>query len=66
MAIILPSILEAKTAGLGIDGILYAAPIADLVAVIIVIRLSISFFSSLSEEESRRNADCGEYSYNTN
>lgn len=66
MALILPMVLEAKTPGLGIDGILYAAPIADLVAVIIVVRLSLSFFRSLNEDESKQKPDCGEYSYNAN
>ena len=50
IAIILPAILEAKMAGSGIDGILYAAPIADLVALIVVLGLTISFFRSLNKK----------------
>ena len=50
MAIVLPSILEAKTAGLGIDGILYAAPIADLVALVVILGLTIPFFRNLRKE----------------
>ena len=50
MAIVLPSILEAKTAGLGIDGILYAAPIADLVALVVILGLTVSFFRNLRKE----------------
>ena len=46
LAIILTGVLEAKTAGDGIDGILYAAPIADLVALIVICGLTISFFRS--------------------
>lgn len=47
VAIILPGILETKAAGSGIDGILYAAPIADLVALIVILGLTVSFFHSL-------------------
>lgn len=50
VAIILPSILEARKAGWGIDGILYAAPIADLVALTVILGLTISFFRSLDKE----------------
>lgn len=47
MAIVLPAILEAKKMGAGINGILYAAPIADLVALVVILGLTISFFRSL-------------------
>lgn len=40
MAIILPGILEAGAAGTGINGILYAAPIADLVALVVIVGLT--------------------------
>lgn len=59
VAIILPGILEAKTAGSGIDGILYAAPIADLVALVVILGLTISFFRSLSKEATKENAEEG-------
>lgn len=47
MAIVLPVILEAKKTGSGINGILYAAPVADLVALVVIFGLTISFFRSL-------------------
>lgn len=54
MAIILPRILEGKNAGSGIDGILYAAPIADLVALVVILGLTISFFRSLHKEAEKK------------
>ena len=59
MAIILPSILEAKNAGSGIDGILYAAPIADLVALVVILGLTISFFRNLRKEMAKENVEEG-------
>lgn len=53
LAIILPGILEANNAGSGIDGILYAAPIADLVALVVILGLTISFFRSLGKEATK-------------
>lgn len=50
LAIILPYYLESKEAGTGIQGILFAAPIADLVAAIVILGLTNSFFSSLKKE----------------
>lgn len=44
IAIILPMMLESKEAGLGIDGILYAAPISDFIVFIVIIILTISFY----------------------
>ena len=49
-AIFLPRILEGKTAGSGINGILYAAPLADMVALLVVLGLTISFFRGLRKE----------------
>lgn len=66
MAIILPILLEAKEVGSGINGILYAAPIADLVAAVVILKLSFTFFSRLSKDETERNRDCINYSYNVN
>lgn len=51
LAIMLPMILEKQNAGSGIAGILYAAPIADLVAVVVILVLTSSFFKSLKEEK---------------
>ena len=51
LAIGLPYIMERNEAGAGIQGILYAAPIADAVALVVVVVLTMSFFRSLKEEE---------------
>lgn len=44
LALILPVLLEEQEKGKGIYGILYAAPIADFVAIIVIIILTVSFF----------------------
>ncbi len=59
LAIIMPGILEAKTTGLGIDGILFAAPIADFVALIVIVGLTLSFFRSLNKEAVKETVDEG-------
>lgn len=51
LAIILPGILEKQNAGNGITGILYAAPIADLVAAVVIIVLTVPFFKSFKEKK---------------
>ncbi|MBQ8598017.1 MAG: MATE family efflux transporter [Lachnospiraceae bacterium] len=51
LAIFLPYLLETKEAGSGINGILYAAPIADIAAMIVIIGLTVSFFRNLNREE---------------
>lgn len=53
-AILLPKLLENAEAGMGIHGILYAAPLADFAAVIVILILTISFFRSLKKEEGIR------------
>lgn len=50
LALILPAIFEGAEEGMGIHGILYAAPISDLAAVIVISILTISFFRTLSKE----------------
>lgn len=50
LALLLPAFLEKSEAGTGINGILYAAPISDLVAVVVILALTISFFHSLNKE----------------
>ena len=50
LAIILPSVLEGAEVGTGINGILYAAPISDLVAIAVIFVLTISFFRKLNNE----------------
>lgn len=57
MAIVLPGILEAKMRGSGINGILYAAPAADLVALVVILALTISFFRSLNKETTKENTE---------
>ena len=51
IAIFLPKILEGAEVGTGINGILYAAPIADAVAIFVILGLSIPFFRNLKKEE---------------
>ena len=51
MAIILPGILESRIAGSGINGILFAAPIADLVALVVIFGLTVSFFKSMGKDK---------------
>ncbi|MBQ4522013.1 MAG: MATE family efflux transporter [Lachnospiraceae bacterium] len=48
LAIFLPHLLEKNHPGTGIDGILYAAPIADLVAMGVILCLTIPFFRKLA------------------
>ncbi|MBR5794611.1 MAG: MATE family efflux transporter [Erysipelotrichaceae bacterium] len=51
LALTLPAILENQMAGTGINGILIAAPIADVVALIVVLVLTVSFFKPLKNTE---------------
>lgn len=50
LAIFLPYYLEKMEPGTGIDGILYAAPMADLVAIVVILGLTIPFFRNLNKE----------------
>ncbi len=50
LAILLPYVFENRTAGNGIYGILLAAPIADLVAIVVVVCLTIPFFRTLNQK----------------
>lgn len=50
LALILPTILEKSEGGTGVNGILYAAPISDLVAIVVILVLTISFFRTLNKE----------------
>ncbi len=47
LAIILSALAENKSAGLGIEGVLWAAPIADAVAILVIIILTVTFFKKL-------------------
>ena len=51
LAILLPAMLESGEAGSGINGILFAAPIADFIAVIVIIVLTVPFFRNLKKKE---------------
>ena len=51
VVIILSSILENNKAGSGINGILFAAPIADFISIFVVLILTLSFFKQLSKVE---------------
>ena len=50
LALILPAILEKANPGSGINGILYAAPISDLVALVAILKLTVPFFKKLEQE----------------
>ena len=47
LAILLPLFLEKTEAGTGINGILFAAPLADLVAAVVIAVLTVSFFRKI-------------------
>lgn len=51
LALLIPDLLEKKTPGSGIYGILYAAPVSDLVAAIVTLGLTILFFRELKKLE---------------
>ena len=51
LALILPAVLEKSTPGSGIDGILYAAPLSDLVAVVVILCLTVPFFRQIKRQE---------------
>ena len=50
LAVLLPAILERHTPGQGIYGILYAAPISDLVALVVILSLTIPFFRKIRHQ----------------
>lgn len=57
LAILLPYILDRSEPGNGINGILYAAPIADLVAIVVILALTIPFFRELGQEATERETE---------
>ena len=59
LAIFLPKLLEKRELGSGINGILFAAPISDLVAVIVIIVLTTSFLKELKKSEAPVNLEEG-------
>lgn len=50
LVILLPRIFEATNPGTGINGILFAAPAADLIAMIVVVALTVPYFKSLGKD----------------
>ncbi|MBQ7758592.1 MATE family efflux transporter [Anaerotignum sp.] len=59
LALFLPRFLESAEAGNGINGILFAAPMADMVAVVVILCLTVPFFRGLKKEEKAEEiADC--------
>lgn len=57
LVLILPALLEKEMPGNGIYGILYAAPISDLVAAVVIAGLTISFFRELKKLEESEAAE---------
>lgn len=51
LALLLPALLERHNPGSGIDGVLYAAPIADVAALIAILALTVPFFRHLKQLE---------------
>lgn len=51
LAIILPMILENNSPSTGINGLLYAAPIADIIVLIVILILTISFFKGIKNNQ---------------
>ena len=49
LALILPALLEQRQPGSGILGVLYAAPIADVVALVVILALTVPFLRRLKE-----------------
>ena len=51
LALLLPALLEGAEPGSGINGILYAAPISDLVALAVILGLTVPFIRTLKKQE---------------
>ncbi len=51
LAILLPHFMEKAEKGTGINGLLYSAPIADMVALLVILGLTIPFFKKLKKAE---------------
>ena len=51
LVLILTSVLENKNAGEGINGILYAAPISDVVSIFVILFLTIFFFKGIKKHK---------------
>ena len=55
LVLTLPAIMESHDAGSGIQGILYAAPISDLAAAVVIVILTVSFFRQIKKQEQLQN-----------
>ena len=51
LVVVLSFMLENNKAGSGINGILYAAPIADFISIFVILILTVSFFKKLNKME---------------
>ena len=51
LALLLPALLEKLEPGSGINGILYAAPISDAVALVVILCLTIPFFKKSKKQQ---------------
>ena len=49
LAILLPYLLERRNPGSGVLGVLYAAPISDVVALVVILALTVPFFRHLKK-----------------
>ena len=49
VVLVLSRVLEANEIGFGINGILYAAPIADFISIFVILILTITFFRSVNK-----------------
>ena len=51
LALLLPAVMEKSAPGSGIDGILYAAPLSDIAAVVVILILTVPFLRKLKQQE---------------
>ena len=52
LALILPAVMEKSAPGTGINGILYAAPLSDVAAIVVILVLTVPFLRKLKQQES--------------
>lgn len=57
LALFLPAVMEKASSGSGINGILYAAPISDVVALLVILGLTIPFFRGMRKQECLHTAE---------
>lgn len=51
LAILLPRVMESAVSGTGIYGILYAAPIADAISLVVILVMTVRFFKHMGQDE---------------